>query len=103
VINYRQQGLAEKICKTHQIVLAKRSKDRVRSTKWLGWDLCVKGGILLGGYLQIYQDTRINIRVNYIYLQRSKHKRGTSSTTSVQGYRDFLAFEGANDSGDVDG
>jgi hypothetical protein len=66
VINYRQQGLAEKICKTHQIVLTKRSKDMVRSTKWLGWDLCVKGGILLGGYLQIYQETRINLRVTSI-------------------------------------
>jgi hypothetical protein len=48
VINYRFGGLAEKILETHQIVLAKRSKDRVRSTKWLGWDLCVEVGSLLG-------------------------------------------------------
>jgi hypothetical protein len=30
VTNCRSQGLAEKICKTHRIVLAKRSKIRVR-------------------------------------------------------------------------
>jgi hypothetical protein len=36
MINYRFGGLAEKILETHQIVLAKRTKDRVRSTKWLG-------------------------------------------------------------------
>jgi hypothetical protein len=28
VINHRLQGLAEKICKTHKTVLAKRLKDR---------------------------------------------------------------------------
>jgi hypothetical protein len=32
----RFQGLTQKLSKTHQIVLAKRLKDRVRSTKWLG-------------------------------------------------------------------
>jgi predicted transcriptional regulator len=37
VINYRLQGLAEKICKTHQIVLVKLIKDRVRSEKDSGW------------------------------------------------------------------
>jgi hypothetical protein len=37
VINYRLQGLAKKICKTHQIVLAKLIKDRVRSEKDSGW------------------------------------------------------------------
>jgi hypothetical protein len=42
VINYRSQGLAEKICKTHQIVLAKRIKLGVRSAKRLGMDLVVK-------------------------------------------------------------
>jgi hypothetical protein len=36
VINYRSQGLAEKICKTHQTVLVKRTKYRVRSIKRLG-------------------------------------------------------------------
>jgi hypothetical protein len=41
VINYRSQGLAEKICKTHQIVLAKRIKLGVRSVKvpWVDLDL----------------------------------------------------------------
>jgi hypothetical protein len=33
VINYRFGGLAEKILETHQIVLANRSKTRVRSEK----------------------------------------------------------------------
>jgi hypothetical protein len=33
VINYRSGGLAEKILETHQIVLVKRTKDRVRSKK----------------------------------------------------------------------
>jgi hypothetical protein len=33
VINYRFGGLAEKILETHQIVLVKRTKDRVRSEK----------------------------------------------------------------------
>jgi hypothetical protein len=33
VINYRSQGLTKKIRKTHQIVLANRSKARVRSEK----------------------------------------------------------------------
>jgi hypothetical protein len=33
VINYRFGGLAEKILETHQIVLANRSKARVRSEK----------------------------------------------------------------------
>jgi hypothetical protein len=42
VINYRLQGLAEKICKTHQIVLAKLIKLGVRSAKRLEWDLVVK-------------------------------------------------------------
>jgi hypothetical protein len=37
VINYRFGGLAEKICKAHYTVLAKRIKDRVRSEKELGW------------------------------------------------------------------
>jgi hypothetical protein len=35
-INYRFGGLAEKITETHQIVLAKRTKDRVRSIKGAG-------------------------------------------------------------------
>jgi hypothetical protein len=38
-INYRCQGLAEKICKTHAIVLAKLIKLRVRSEKGLRLDL----------------------------------------------------------------
>jgi hypothetical protein len=42
VINRRFQGVAEEICKTHRIVLAKRTKDRVRSIKGRGWALCVK-------------------------------------------------------------
>jgi hypothetical protein len=42
VINYRSQGVAEKICKTHPLVLAKRQKIGVRSTKALGLDLVVK-------------------------------------------------------------
>jgi hypothetical protein len=33
MINYRFGGLAEKILETHQIVLANRSKARVRSEK----------------------------------------------------------------------
>jgi hypothetical protein len=37
VINRRFQGVAEKNRKTHYIVLAKRTKDRVRSKKGLGW------------------------------------------------------------------
>jgi hypothetical protein len=39
VINYRFKGLAEKICKTHAIVLAKLIKLRVRSEKGLRLDL----------------------------------------------------------------
>jgi hypothetical protein len=35
-INYRSQGLAEKIPETHQIVLMNRSKIRVRSGKGSG-------------------------------------------------------------------
>ena len=35
-INYRFQGLAEKIIETHQIVLANRSKLGVRSAKLHG-------------------------------------------------------------------
>jgi hypothetical protein len=42
VNNYRSQGLAKKICKTHQIVLVNRSKDRVRSEKGFGMDMFVK-------------------------------------------------------------
>jgi hypothetical protein len=42
VINYRLQGLAEKICKTHAIVLAELIKLGVRSIKALGLDLFVK-------------------------------------------------------------
>jgi hypothetical protein len=38
-INYRFQGLAKKICKTHAKVLAKRIKLRVRSIKGLWLDL----------------------------------------------------------------
>jgi hypothetical protein len=44
VINYRFGGLAEKILETHQIVLVKRTKDRVRYEKtqvgfmWERWD-----------------------------------------------------------------
>jgi hypothetical protein len=37
VINYRLGGLAEKILETHQIVLVKRIKNRVRSENELGW------------------------------------------------------------------
>jgi hypothetical protein len=36
VINYRFGGLAEKILETHQKVLVKKTKDRVRSEKDLG-------------------------------------------------------------------
>jgi hypothetical protein len=57
VINHRSQGVAEEICKTHGIVLAKRTKDRVRSIKRLRWALCVKGGIPVGGFPQKIQDT----------------------------------------------
>jgi hypothetical protein len=42
--------LTKKIDKTHKIVPVKRSKDRVKSTKWLGWDLC-GSGIFVRGYL----------------------------------------------------
>jgi hypothetical protein len=58
VIIRRFHGVAEEICKTHWIVLANRSKLRVRSIKWLGWDLCVKSGIFLRGFLGNSQDTR---------------------------------------------
>jgi hypothetical protein len=37
VINYRSQGLAEKVPETHQTVLANRSKIKVRSGKGSGW------------------------------------------------------------------
>jgi hypothetical protein len=36
VINYRFGGLAEKICNTHPLVLAKRQKIGVRSIKGTG-------------------------------------------------------------------
>jgi hypothetical protein len=39
VINYRFGGLVEKVLETHQIVLANRSKARVRFEKVLGMDL----------------------------------------------------------------
>jgi hypothetical protein len=39
-INYRFQGVAEEICKTQRIVLAKRTKDRVRSIKGSGGIMC---------------------------------------------------------------
>jgi hypothetical protein len=61
VINHRFGGLCEKILETHQTVLAKRSKDMLRSTKWLGWDLCVKNGIFIGGFLRNSQDTGTNL------------------------------------------
>jgi hypothetical protein len=35
VINCRHEGLAENFCKTHETLLVKRSKDRVRSEKGL--------------------------------------------------------------------
>jgi hypothetical protein len=57
VINHRLQGLAEKICKTHKIVLAKRLKDRGKQVKESRWDLCAKGRIILDGYGQTLQDT----------------------------------------------
>jgi hypothetical protein len=41
-INYRPQGLAEEIPETQRIVLAKRTKIRVRYANCLGWDLCVE-------------------------------------------------------------
>jgi hypothetical protein len=42
VINYRCQGLGEKICKTHAIVLEKLIKVGVRSEKGLRLDLDAK-------------------------------------------------------------
>jgi hypothetical protein len=57
VINHRHQGLAEKICKTHRIELAKRINFRVRSEKYrVGfmcemWDFC-------RGFPQKVQDTK---------------------------------------------
>jgi hypothetical protein len=42
VINYRFKGLAEKIGKTHAIVLAKLIKLRLRSEKGLKLDLVVR-------------------------------------------------------------
>jgi hypothetical protein len=42
VINCRFQGVAEKICKTHAIVLAKLIKLGVRSEKGLRLDLDAK-------------------------------------------------------------
>jgi hypothetical protein len=57
VINRRFQGVAEEICKTHQIVLTKLIKLGVRSTKALGLDLVVKDLKIPGGYLEELQDT----------------------------------------------
>jgi hypothetical protein len=37
VINYRQQGVADKIVMAHSTVLVKRIKYRVRYEKVLGW------------------------------------------------------------------
>jgi hypothetical protein len=51
VINYRFGGLAEKILETHQIVLANRSKSRVRSGKDSGGVLCAKGGVFVGDFM----------------------------------------------------
>jgi hypothetical protein len=50
--DYRFGGLAEKICKTHPIVLMKRQNIRVRSTKALGLDLVAK----IWKYLGVTQD-----------------------------------------------
>jgi hypothetical protein len=57
VTNYRSQGLAKKICKTHRIVLTNRSKIGVRSEKDLGW---IWGEDLESsrGFLEDSQDTR---------------------------------------------
>jgi hypothetical protein len=51
VINYRQQGVADKIVKAHSTVLAKRIKYRVRSEKVFGW-IYVIGEISLGCFLE---------------------------------------------------
>jgi hypothetical protein len=48
VINYRFGGLAEKILETHQIVLANRSKARVRSEKTQVGFMCERWGLSRG-------------------------------------------------------
>jgi hypothetical protein len=60
-INYSFQGLTDKIHKTHQKVLAKQIKDRVRSVKTLGWGLSARCGIFLGGYLQEFKRRGIGV------------------------------------------
>jgi hypothetical protein len=57
VINCRFGGLAEKICKTHPLVLAKRQNIGVRSTKALGLDLVARIWKVLGGFLEDSQNT----------------------------------------------
>jgi hypothetical protein len=59
VNNYRSQGLAEKIFKTHQIVLANRSKDRVRSEKGFGMDLFVKIYTFQGVFYEIRKTQKL--------------------------------------------
>jgi hypothetical protein len=54
-IIYRFQGLAREICKTHQIVLANRSKDRVRSEKGFGMDLFARNLKITGFIKKIYK------------------------------------------------
>jgi hypothetical protein len=44
-------------------MLAKRLKDRGYQVKELGWDLCVKGGIILGGLWVKLQETSYNALV----------------------------------------
>jgi hypothetical protein len=74
-INYRYQGLANKNLEAQQIVLVKRQKIGVRSTKGLRLDLCVNILIDLGGYMQVCKDTR-NISRDYRILQGASCKRG---------------------------
>jgi hypothetical protein len=82
VINYRFGGLAEKILETHQIVLAKRSKDRVRSTKWLGWDLCVEVGSLQGVICRFAKTQETKLRLKGTQGPNSKINLSSSTFAS---------------------
>jgi hypothetical protein len=60
-VNYRFQGVAEKIPETQEIVLVKRIKLWVRSVKVPWVDLDLKNLIFLGGFRGKVQDSNNSI------------------------------------------
>jgi hypothetical protein len=97
VINYRSQGLAEKICKTHQIVLAKRTKYRVRSIKRLGGLYVWKVGFPLGFSVD-WPDTRLDQKITWSFRGLNVKQRvifflWTDTHREVMAYRSSWVFQ----------